>query len=148
MILVFSALRGLSRLRRRCHPPARQNALLANERSGRMRPRKLPHDLQVFGQCPIGRRQRARPVADAVEHGLVLADRAHGDAAHGGEALFGLVAVTLMLVTYACERKSPWFILGFAGACVLGSTYGFLQGAWPFGVVPVLESVKVPLPLL
>ncbi|HEY1881814.1 MAG TPA: hypothetical protein VGG51_02085 [Candidatus Cybelea sp.] len=49
--------------------------------------------------------------------------------------LFGLVAVTAMLVTYALERRSPWYILGFAGACALGSVYGFLQGAWPFGVV-------------
>lgn len=52
--------------------------------------------------------------------------------------IFGLVAVTSMLVTYALEDRSPWFILAFAGACVLGSAYGFLQGAWPFGV---LEAV-------
>ena len=49
--------------------------------------------------------------------------------------LFGLLAVTLMLVTYALEKRSPWFILAFAGACWLGSAYGFLQGAWPFGLV-------------
>jgi hypothetical protein len=49
--------------------------------------------------------------------------------------LFGLCAVTAMLVTYALERRSPWWILAFAGSCVLGSVYGFLQGAWPFGVV-------------
>jgi hypothetical protein len=48
---------------------------------------------------------------------------------------FGLVAVTAMLVTYALEDRSPWFILAFAGACLLGSAYGFLQGAWPFGVL-------------
>ena len=48
---------------------------------------------------------------------------------------FGLVAVTAMLVTYALEARSPWFILAFAGACALGSAYGFLQGAWPFGLV-------------
>jgi hypothetical protein len=52
--------------------------------------------------------------------------------------VFGLVAITLMLVCYAFEDRSPWFILGFAGACLLGSAYGFLQGVWPFGV---LESV-------
>jgi hypothetical protein len=52
--------------------------------------------------------------------------------------LFGLVAVTAMLVCYACERRSPWFILGFAVSCALGSTYGFLQGAWPFGVVEAI----------
>ena len=49
--------------------------------------------------------------------------------------LFGLFAVTAMLVTYALESRSRWFVLGFAGSCVLGSVYGFLQGAWPFGLV-------------
>ena len=49
--------------------------------------------------------------------------------------LFGLVAVTLMLVTYALEARSHWYILAFAIACALGSAYGFLQGAWPFGIV-------------
>jgi hypothetical protein len=48
---------------------------------------------------------------------------------------FGLLAVTMMLVCYACEERSPWFVLGFAFACGLGSAYGFLQGAWPFGLV-------------
>ena len=50
-------------------------------------------------------------------------------------ALFGLFAVTAMLVCYAFENRSRWFILGFAAACLLGSVYGFLQGAWPFGLV-------------
>ena len=49
--------------------------------------------------------------------------------------LFGLIAVTAMLVCYALEERSHWFVLGFAVACALGSVYGFLQGAWPFGVV-------------
>ena len=52
--------------------------------------------------------------------------------------IFGLVAVTLMLVTYALEQRSPLYILAFAGACGLGSAYGFLQGAWPFGVVEAI----------
>lgn len=51
---------------------------------------------------------------------------------------FGLLAVSLMLVTYALEGRSPWFTLAFAGACVLGSVYGFLQGAWPFGVIEAI----------
>ena len=55
--------------------------------------------------------------------------------------LFGLFAVTAMLITYALEEKSPWFILAFAAACVLGSAYGFLQGAWPFGLVEAVWSV-------
>jgi hypothetical protein len=54
---------------------------------------------------------------------------------------FGLVAVSLMLVFYALEARSSWFILAFAGACVLGSVYGFLQGAWPFGVVEGIWSL-------
>ena len=53
-------------------------------------------------------------------------------------SLFGLFAVTAMLVFYALERRSPWFILAFAVACGLGSAYGFLQGAWPFGVVEAI----------
>jgi len=48
---------------------------------------------------------------------------------------FGLFAVTAMVVCYAFERRSNWFVLGFAAACALGSVYGFLQGAWPFGAV-------------
>jgi hypothetical protein len=55
--------------------------------------------------------------------------------------LFGLFAVTLMLVTYALETSSPWYILAFAGACVLGSAYGFLQGAWPFGLVEAVWAM-------
>jgi hypothetical protein len=54
---------------------------------------------------------------------------------------FGLVAVTAMLVTYALERRSHWFILAFAASCALGSAYGFLQGAWPFGIVEAIWSV-------
>jgi hypothetical protein len=49
--------------------------------------------------------------------------------------LFGLFAVTAMLITYALESRSPWFVLAFAGSCALGSAYGFLQGSWPFGLV-------------
>lgn len=55
--------------------------------------------------------------------------------------LFGLFAVTAMLVTYAFESRSTWFILAFAVSCVLGSAYGFLQGAWPFGIVEAIWSV-------
>lgn len=39
-----------------------------------------------------------------------------------------------MLVCYALENRNPWFIVAFAASCALGSVYGFLQGAWPFGV--------------
>ena len=52
--------------------------------------------------------------------------------------LFDLFAVTAMLLTYALEDHSQWFILAFAGACALGSIYGFLQGAWPFGIIEAI----------
>jgi hypothetical protein len=52
--------------------------------------------------------------------------------------LFGLLSVTAMLAFYALEDRSPWFILAFAGACLLASAYGFLQGAWPFGLVEAI----------
>jgi hypothetical protein len=54
---------------------------------------------------------------------------------------FGLFAVTGMLVCYALEDRSPWFVLAFSVACLLGSTYGFLQGAWPFGVVEAVWAL-------
>ncbi len=58
-----------------------------------------------------------------------------------GLTLFGLFAVTAMVVCYALEKRSSWFILAFAASCVLGSIYGFLQGAWPFGLVEAVWSV-------
>ncbi|HTB23524.1 MAG TPA: hypothetical protein VK914_12560 [bacterium] len=54
--------------------------------------------------------------------------------------LYGLLSVSLMLAFYALEDKNPWFILAFAGSCLLGSSYGFLQGAWPFGIVECVWS--------
>ena len=58
-----------------------------------------------------------------------------------GLTLFGLFAVTAMLVSYALEDRSRWFILAFAVACALGSLYGFLQGAWPFGLVEAIWAI-------
>ena len=51
---------------------------------------------------------------------------------------FGLFAVTAMVVCYAYEDRSPRFALAFSFACLLGSAYGFLQGAWPFGLVELV----------
>lgn len=58
-----------------------------------------------------------------------------------GLTLFGLFAVSAMLVCYAFEERNPLFILGFAVACALGSVYGFLQGAWPFGLVEGIWAI-------
>jgi hypothetical protein len=55
-----------------------------------------------------------------------------------GLTSFGLFAVSAMLVTYALEKRSHWFILAFALSCWLGSAYGFMQGAWPFGIIEAI----------
>jgi len=54
--------------------------------------------------------------------------------------LYGVCAVSFMMAMYALERRNPRFILAFAGGCLLSSAYGFLAGAWPFGVVEVIWS--------
>jgi hypothetical protein len=51
--------------------------------------------------------------------------------------LFGLVAVGAALICYAFEARHPAWTLAFAAACLAGSAYGFLQGAWPFGLVEI-----------
>jgi hypothetical protein len=58
-----------------------------------------------------------------------------------GLTIFGLFAVTAMLICYALEGRSHWFVLAFAGACLLGAAYGFLQGASPFGLVEAVWAV-------
>ncbi|MFZ0169781.1 MAG: hypothetical protein WAL64_10285 [Candidatus Dormiibacterota bacterium] len=53
---------------------------------------------------------------------------------------FGAAAVSFMVVTYALERRHRGFVLAFAAGCLLSSAYGFLVGAWPFGVVEIVWS--------
>lgn len=53
---------------------------------------------------------------------------------------FGLFAVVAMVACYALENRGRGFVLAFAGACALGSVYGFLQGAWPFGIAEAIWS--------
>ena len=55
--------------------------------------------------------------------------------------LFGVLAVTAMLVFYAVEDRAPVFTLWFASACLASSVYGFLQGAWPFGIVEAVWTI-------
>ena len=55
--------------------------------------------------------------------------------------IYGVCAVTFMMTMYALERRDRRYIAGFALGCVLSSVYGFLSGAWPFGVVEVIWSL-------
>ena len=52
--------------------------------------------------------------------------------------VFGVIALTFMMVMYALERRHPSFVLAFAMGCLLSSAYGFMSGAWPFGVVELV----------
>jgi hypothetical protein len=52
--------------------------------------------------------------------------------------VYGAAAVTFMMLMYALERRGRGFVLAFAGGCVASSVYGFLVGAWPFGVVELI----------
>jgi hypothetical protein len=58
-----------------------------------------------------------------------------------GLTIYGAIAVTFMMVMYALESRSPRFIAAFALGCALSSSYGFLAGTWPFGVVEAVWSV-------
>jgi hypothetical protein len=49
--------------------------------------------------------------------------------------LFGVAALTFMMLMYALESRGRLVILAFAVGCALSSAYGFLSGAWPFGIV-------------
>jgi hypothetical protein len=62
-------------------------------------------------------------------------------AALSAVTFFGVVALTFMMLMYALERRGSRFVLAFAGGCVLSSVYGFLSGAWPFGVAEAVWAV-------
>lgn len=58
-----------------------------------------------------------------------------------GLSLFGLAAVSMMLVFYALEPRHLAYILAFTGSRAPAPLHGFLQGAWPFGVVEAIWSL-------
>jgi hypothetical protein len=55
--------------------------------------------------------------------------------------LYGVVVLTFMMLMYALEKRGPGFILAFAVGCLLSSAYGFVSGAWPFGVVEAIWAI-------
>jgi len=58
-----------------------------------------------------------------------------------GLTAYGVLALTFMMAMYALEGRHPRFVFAFAGGCLLASGYGFLSGAWPFGVVEAIWAV-------
>ncbi len=55
--------------------------------------------------------------------------------------IYGVAALSFMMAMYALEKRGKLFVLGFAMGCVLSSAYGFISGAWPFGVIEFVWSV-------
>jgi hypothetical protein len=55
--------------------------------------------------------------------------------------IYGVVVLTFMMLMYALERRDWRFVLAFALGCALSSSYGFLSGAWPFGVIEAIWCV-------
>jgi len=55
--------------------------------------------------------------------------------------IYGVCALTFMMGMYALEARGRGFVLAFALGCALSSSYGFLSGAWPFGVVEAIWTV-------
>jgi hypothetical protein len=49
--------------------------------------------------------------------------------------VYGILVLSFMMIMYALERRDRRFVLAFALGCALSSSYGFLSGAWPFGLV-------------
>ena len=54
--------------------------------------------------------------------------------------IYGVCVVSFMMAMYALEKRGRQFIFLFALGCLLSSAYGFLSGAWPFGVVELIWS--------
>jgi hypothetical protein len=54
--------------------------------------------------------------------------------------VFGAIVVTFMMVMYALEARAPGFVAAFACGCALSSSYAFLAGTWPFGIVEAIWS--------
>jgi hypothetical protein len=54
--------------------------------------------------------------------------------------IFGICAVSAMVLMYTLEERSPVFVLGFATACAAASLYAVLIHSWPFAAVEALWS--------
>lgn len=55
--------------------------------------------------------------------------------------IYGVTVLSFMMLMYALEGRARWFVLAFALGCALSSSYGFLSGAWPFGVIEAIWCV-------
>ena len=56
------------------------------------------------------------------------------------EAL-GVIAITIMVASYALEARHHLFIAAFASGCALACVYAWLIGSWPFMVAEGIWAV-------
>ena len=58
-----------------------------------------------------------------------------------GTELFGLAAVTVMVLSYALESRGAAYVLAFALSCAAAATYAMLIRSWPFAVAESIWAV-------
>jgi hypothetical protein len=54
---------------------------------------------------------------------------------------FGVASLTFMVLMYGLEERGRRYVLAFSIGCALSSIYGFMSGAWPFGVIEAIWTV-------
>lgn len=55
--------------------------------------------------------------------------------------LLGIVAVVIMVASYAVEDFSPIFVLLFAAGCALAAVYALLIGSIPFVIAETIWAL-------
>ena len=55
--------------------------------------------------------------------------------------ILGAIDLAVMMAFYALEPKSRTYTHLFGLTCIGSSTYGFLSGTWPFGVIEAVWTV-------
>ncbi|MCZ6640925.1 MAG: hypothetical protein O7F71_05070 [Gammaproteobacteria bacterium] len=55
--------------------------------------------------------------------------------------VFGMVAISIMVASYAFEKLSPMFIASFSLGCALAAVYAYLLESYPFFFAEVIWSV-------
>jgi hypothetical protein len=82
-----------------------------------------------------------RPFACPERGAPLRADIERPDSLGSVLTIYGICALTFMMVMYGLEQRHPNFVALFALGCLLSSAYGFASGAWPFGVLEAIWAV-------
>ncbi len=55
--------------------------------------------------------------------------------------MYGSIVLAVMMIFYIMESRSYKYTLLFAIACFFSSSYGFLSGVYPFGVIEFIWGI-------